>query len=269
MSAATTSPAQLPECREAGSGKPLVLIPGMEGAWQFWSQQLRALSDRYRVVACSYIVRRPRHDRRVADYADDFLRLMDHLGIDRAAVVAESMGGLIAQELVTAHPERVAALVLCNTMDRPRPIPMGFNLFTLATLAHPLAFVIPERHRRPLLTWVGRHRGFVMDPSPGNAALAEYLLAHGLDPGLGGYLDRMLAGLKARYTERLGSIRVPTLVFRGTEDRIVTERVIRGLAARIPGADLAFVEGGGHCCQVSCPEATNRVLRDWLDSVGY
>lgn len=67
-----------------------------------------------------------------------------------------------------------------------------------------------------------------------------------------------------RYSERLSQIRTPTLVLRGTEDRVVSAETIRRFVERIPGAELELIEGGGHCCQMTRPQATNQALRAWL-----
>lgn len=258
----------IPEYLERGSGQPVVLIPGLEGAREFWRFQMEPLGARYRVLATSLLRRRLDRQSRVADYADGVLRLLDRLGLERAAVVGESFGGLVAQELAIAHPGRVAALVLCNTLDRARRGNLGANWFTLATLAHPLVFLLPEAARRPYLAWVGRQHGFVMDATPGNADLADYVLVHGLAHGLQGNLDRVLAGLRQRNTGRLASIQAPTLFLRGVQDRLITDAAVAELVARIPGATLASIDGG-HCCPHTCPEATNRALLGWFDAIGY
>jgi len=115
---------------------------------------------------------------------------------------------------------------------------------------------------------VGRHRGFVMDPTPGNARLIDYLFECGLECGGKSYLDKALAGRTADYTDRLSSISVPALVIRGTEDRLVGPEAIVELAGRIPGARLELIEGGGHCCSYTMPEETTAVIKDWLASTG-
>lgn len=254
---------------DVGCGKPVVLLPGMEGAKEFWERQWPELSQRYRVIACSYARRRLRLDWRMSDYAEEIVAIMDELDLDRAAVVAESFGGLVAQELATSWPDRVVALVLCNTFDRVRYEHVGLNMFTVASALHPLAFALPRPWRLPMLEWVGKHRGFVMDPSPGNRDLAAYILEHGMDPGVVEYLNRMLAGRHADYRNALGTLRIPVLVLRGEEDRVVGEATVASFLEHIPNVDLARIEGGGHCCQYTKPDTTNQALLEWFDRVGY
>ncbi len=252
-----------------GEGVPILMLPGMEGSKVFWRFQLEGLSSRYRVVACDLAVRRPTLSSTMSDYAADALRIMDSLGLTKAVVVGESFGGMVAQQLAVAHSERVLALVLCNTMDRPRRGGFGLNMFTLATFVHQFAFLpfLSDSQRKRLLGWVGKHRGFIMDPSPGNADLVEYILEYGTACGPGCYLDRMIAAGKIRFTNRLGSISVPTLVLRGVEDRLVGPGAAVELAGRIPGAQMALIDGGGHCCPRTVPGATNEAILRWLDEV--
>lgn len=255
---------------EAGEGVPVVMLPGMEGSRFFWEHQVEELGGKYRAVSFDLPVRRPGLSRRVSEYAREILDRMDVLGIEKAVFIGESTGGVITQEVLATDPERVLAAVLCNTMDRPGRGGFGLNVFTIATLVHQLAFLpfLSDGQRRRLFAWVGRHRGFVMDPTPGNADLIEYLFEHGLECGGGAYVDRMIALSKARYTSRLSDVNVPVLVLRGTEDRLVGPETALRLAGGIRGAEVALVEGGGHCCPHTMPAETNRLIIEWLERKG-
>lgn len=107
---------------------------------------------------------------------------------------------------------------------------------------------------------MARYRG-----TPGNRGLVDYFTGCGLAQGMLAQFDRFLfAGRKARYTERLHEISVPALLMHGSEDRIVTGNTITEIAGRIPGAEVALVEGAGHCHQQTMPEVTNSLLLEWL-----
>ena len=256
---------------DAGSGTAVVMVPGMEGAKEFFQPQIDRMSGKYHIVACDLAVRKPSISTSIKDYAAEVLKTMDSLGIEKAVVLGESMGGMVVQEIATSHPERVLALVLVNTFDNARTR-MGFgpNMFTLATLVHNLVFLpfLNDRMRFRLLMWVGRHRGFVLDPSPGNRDLVQYFFDHKPECGPGGFLDRFLACGRQWYTEKLKDIRVPTLVIRGTEDRLVSPEATVQFVGRIPGARLALVEGGGHCCSFTVPDVTTNAVLDWLSDSG-
>ncbi|MDY6795118.1 MAG: alpha/beta hydrolase [Actinomycetota bacterium] len=256
---------------ESGEGNPVLFLPGMEGAKEFWAPQAEALGDRYRAIACSLPVRKPRLSSAIGDYALDVVALMDSLDLPKAVVVGESFGGMVAQELAIYHPERVAGIILCNTMDRLRRGYFGLNMFTLACLVHNLAFLpfLTMEQRKSILRWVSRHRGFVLDSSPGNDDLIEYIIAYGTACGAPTYLDRVIAGARLDYIPRLRDIDVSTLVLRGEEDRLVAAETILSLVGGIPHAELALIEGGGHCCTHTVTDASSRAILEWLEHIGY
>lgn len=255
---------------EKGSGIPVVMLSGAEGCKEFWHFQVDALASKYRMVATDHLVRKPSRSSCTADYAAYTLGLMDSLGIEKAVIMGESFGGMVTQEIAINHPERTLAIVLCNTMDRPRGDAFGLNMFTLATVVAMLGNspFIPLATRKKILMWAGKHRGLVYDPSPGNKVLVDYFTEYGLAQGMLAQVDRFVfAGRKARFTERLHEISVPTLVMHGSEDRVSTSRTTTEIAGRIPRAEIAVIEGAGHCHQQTMPDETNAVLLEWLDRV--
>src|SRR5687767_15956212 len=102
-----------------------MLVPGLGGQGSFWMSQVPAFSREFRTVV---------HDHRgtgrsthscieysVEQMADDVLRLMDRLGIERAHLAGHSTGGAIGQVIALEHPERLASLVLSATWAGPDP----------------------------------------------------------------------------------------------------------------------------------------------------
>src|SRR5215475_886938 len=99
--------------RVKGDGEPLLLIAGFACDHTYWSSLVPALAARYRVVVFDNrgVGRSPELHASVTirELAEDAAQLLDTLGLDRVHVAGHSMGGMIAQELVLAHPERVAS----------------------------------------------------------------------------------------------------------------------------------------------------------------
>jgi pimeloyl-ACP methyl ester carboxylesterase len=93
-------------------------------------------------------------------------------------------------------------------------------------------------------------------------------MEHGLECGGAAYVDRVIAGGSAWFTDRLHEISIPALVLRGTEDRLVRPDAALELAGRIPGAEVALIDGGGHCCPHSMPGPTTRAIEEWLGRKG-
>lgn len=107
---------------ERGSGPAVLLLAGLGDPHDVWRPQLDGLSDRYRVIAPDNrgVGRTPMPADGVSirAMAGDAAGLLRELGVDRAHVAGFSMGGLIAQELVLAHPGAVSSLVLLSTYGR-------------------------------------------------------------------------------------------------------------------------------------------------------
>jgi len=112
-----------------GRGSPLVLIQGVGvGRWG-WEPVADRLARRFQVITIDNrgigASDAPPGHYSTRMLADDVLAVLDHAGIQRASVVGTSLGGMIAQELALAHPERVERLVLVATIpggSRSRPM---------------------------------------------------------------------------------------------------------------------------------------------------
>src|SRR5512140_2621648 len=250
-----------------GEGRALILIPGIEGAKEFWRPQIDALSKRYRVIACDLPVLPPKIDRHISDYARPIVELMGELGVGSAVVMAVSFGGLVALEMAFQEPRRVDGLVLASALDRPNIGSFGPNMFTVSTAAAALALLpgLPRQGAMRLLRWAGRHGGFFLDEAPNHEELLEYALQYGFAAGAHALADRAIAASKAWYPERTGHLNVPVLLLRGAEDRLVSAAAFEALRARMPRAQQVLVPGAGHCCTLSAADEANRVILGWLD----
>lgn len=105
------------EFGEARPGTPLILLHGLLGSLVNWQRIARRLEARHRVIVPDLRNhgRSPHHpDVSYPAMAGDVLELMDHLGVDRAALVGHSMGGKTAMWLALERPERVEKLVVVD-----------------------------------------------------------------------------------------------------------------------------------------------------------
>lgn len=247
-----------------------MLIPGMEGDREFFAHQIEGLSDMAKVIAVDLVERRPSLRTRIFYYAEPLIELLDFLSIDRCVVLGESMGGMVAVEMCLSFPEKIAGLILSNSIYDRRMRSFGFNMPTLATIAHFLAFLpIGEARRKRLLQWVGKNRGFIFDPSDGNRELIDYILNRRNSSNVAALLDRFIAVANTDLSQLLDKINVPTLIIRGEEDMFVGEEVARYLLRNIKNSELAMIKGAGHCAPLTAYEQTNHVIRKWLVNKGF
>ena len=250
---------------EHGSGPPLVLIGGLGADTSLWAKQVPAFSARFRVVAFDNRGAgrsdKPDEPYSIPMLAADTAGLMRELGIERAHVVAASLGGLVAQELALTHPEMVDRLVLvCTTSNGPRSvrpslwalIPM---LLRLRRTGDPAAdtrrafsvFAHPK--------WLKANRDEV-------EAFAAWRTAH---PQPRYAFERQRASIRGFHREdRLGTITAPTLIVHGDSDRVVPAANARVLGDLIPHAQVVVLEESGHACSFDRRDRFNEVVLGFL-----
>jgi 3-oxoadipate enol-lactonase len=243
---------------ERGSGKPLLLIQGLGYARWSWEPVVPALAERYRVL---FFDNRGigESDKPPGPYsaramADDALQVLDEAGVERAHVLGASLGGMIAQELAAAAPERVDRLVLCCTT------PGG-----AATVPMPEVTVRLFAEAGSLPPEVSLRRFVENALAPGApAALVEELYRRRLSspPDPVGWPAQAAAGLGFAGVD--GAIAAPTLLVTGTEDNVVDPRNTDVLAERIPGARVEAIRGTGHLFFWEQPEAFVRIVTEFL-----
>jgi pimeloyl-ACP methyl ester carboxylesterase len=252
---------------EAGGGSPLIWVHGFGCGIRSWDPQVRELAGSRRVI--TYDVRGfglSEAPQSATAYSQsisvaDLAALIEHLGIERAAIGGLSMGGNIALNFAIAHPRRVAALIVADTgagsdntaewiagseryaqaCDRG-----GVEAFADLACANPLfARYIeqgPDRERfiRSCLM-TNRARGVA---HTAREVLSKRPTVYSLEPGL-------------------RALRVPTLLIVGEHDTPCV-KVHEFMAGAIPGARSVVMPGVGHLSNLEAPAAFNAHVRRFL-----
>lgn len=178
------------------------------------------------------------------DMAADTVGLLDALGISSAHLVGASMGGMIAQEVALAYPQRVRTLtsIMSTTGDRklPRAKPRA-----LAVLARR----VPHDRDGYIRAYVDTWHVLAGDHFPFDAAYwarqgaASY--ERGINPA--GAARQLLAIIASGSRKpKLRRLTVPTLVVHGTDDPLIPVEGGLDTARTIPGAELMLIDGMGH-----------------------
>lgn len=245
-----------------GQGRPLLLIGGLGNDVSAWSANMPGLARRYRVVAFDNRgagrTGAPDGPWTIPMMAADTAGLLDALGIARAHVLGVSMGGYIAQELALACPGRLAGLVLATTSVGPYQLKMSV-LEEWARRA--LAGIDPLAFFQIMLPFMFNDRCF---EQPGVLEMAVATIAPHTATPPHILARQMMACVEHDARDRIGLITAPTLVLAGREDPFVPFSLSEELAARIPGARLHVLEGGGHGFTASVAEAFNRAVFEFL-----
>jgi pimeloyl-ACP methyl ester carboxylesterase len=180
----------------------------------------------------------------LADMAGDGIGLLDHLGIARAHVAGASMGGMIAQTMAFRHPDRVLSLasIMSNTGARWSGQP-SLALYGVLLKRAPREREAYIAHQMEVFAKTGSP-GFARDEAD-LRELAASTYDRGHDPTAAG---RQLAAILASgdRTTDLATIRVPTVVIHGDQDKLVAPSGGRATAKAIPGARLVTIAGMGH-----------------------
>ena len=246
-----------------GDGEPLLLIRGLGSTCDGFKAQVDGLSPYFRVISfdnrCVGRTDQPQEPFTIADMADDTAALLDALGVENTNVFAVSLGGMVAQELVLRHPQRVRRLVLACTHAGPRTAARSpdwaVQLFNESRdMPRPEAL----RHSVPLL--------FAQKTVEERPELVEETLAvmANNNQPKGSYLLQLGAVMQHDTFDRLADITHPTLVLTGTEDTLVAPENSRIIARSIPGARLIEFEGTGHVFFTEKADEVNRTLIDFF-----
>jgi pimeloyl-ACP methyl ester carboxylesterase len=252
----------------AGDGPPVVLVHSAIADSSLWDEQVEALAPRFRVVRYDVagFGRSPLRPGPFSHLAD-LQTLVEHLGLGEAAVVGNSSGARIALEYGLAHPEIVQRLVLIagglpnhdSSKEMQHADAEEERLFEAGDFDGAadaqLRFWVDGPARGPDAVEPGlreRFRRMILRSYELYAKAAE----EG-EPGPVKWLDPPAI-------ERLGEIRVPTLVVVGEADVSDMVAIADRLDREIPGARQALVPGAAHGLPLERPEELNRLLLDFL-----
>ncbi len=259
---------------DVGEGPAVVMLHGLAGCWQNWLQNILPLAADHRVIAVDLpgfgASPMPAEPISVSGYARLVVELLDVLGLPRATVVGNSMGGFVACEMAIRFPQRVERLVLAAAAglslrhmrhERRRGLrARAENLlfFGLGRLArHTDVVVRSPRLRRGLLLLVVARPERISGP-----LLLEQ--AHGAGrPGFDAALDAMTA---YPIRDRLGEIACPALVLWGEQDRLVPVRDAAEFAWLIGDARMVVYEGAGHMTMLEQPARFDADVRAFIES---
>jgi pimeloyl-ACP methyl ester carboxylesterase len=247
---------------EQGSGEPLLLVMGLGWPRQMWARHLPALTERFRVITFDNRgvgqTATTLSEWTLSDMADDALAVLDAAGVTQAHVYGASMGGGIAQVMIIEHPERVGTLILGCTASRAarRHVPLW----------PVIRYLVPAIPAGRQARTIALARALVCGPATDPALIAE-------DVSLLDSLRRPPEGIRAQRRAvmkyegsqlRLGSVRSPTLIIHGSEDRLVPLRYGEELARLIPGADLKVLPGAGHMYITDATQAADSAVLSFL-----
>jgi pimeloyl-ACP methyl ester carboxylesterase len=253
---------------DVGSGPPVVIVPGIQGRWEWMQPAVDELSRGCRVLTFS-LADEPSCDGEFDPrsgfwcYVDQIAKVMDAAGVPEATICGVSYGGLVAAAFAARHPERTSALVLVSALP-PTWTPDGRVTFYLRAprLLTPLFMVGALRMYREI---AAATPGFL----PGIAAAIRHgstALTHMFSPARMARRVTFLRGLSLQ--QELGCLRCPTLVVTGESglDRVVPVARTTEYLHLLPHAKHVVLTHTGHLGLITRPNEFARVVTSFVET---
>lgn len=257
-----------------GAGPPLVLIAGTGFPGATWDADLLGgLARQHTVLTFDHRgtgatpATEERHSTRL--FARDALGLMGALGLPAAHVLGHSMGGRVAQWMALERPDRLRSLILAATgpgqFRDDRPVTRGVPVHAAKGLVE-LGY---ERYMRDHIAATF----FTPEFAAAHPERVDRLFRLFWDdrPDLESYLRHVVARQEHQTADRLGEIRVPSLILIGDRDTAVMGTgshwdQSQHLLAHLPNAQMSVVEGTAHGYFWERPERTVELILEWTST---
>ena len=195
-------------------------------------------------------------------YARFTLELLDALQVSRFVIAGNSLGGEVAWRTAYAAPQRVAAMVLVDAFGpafEPESVPLGFVVARTPVLRVVTEWTLPRELVEQSV------RSVYGDPARVTPALVDRYYELTLrDGNRAALVERLALMVPGEHAERIGTLRLPTLLLWGGRDRLVPPAVGREFQRLIPGSRLVEFPELGHVPQEEDPARSVAPVLEFL-----
>ena len=252
-------------------GSTVILLHGVGCSVEFWERNIAALAREHRVFAID-IVGFGRTDKpegvytfeMMADFVLDFMKTM---GIDKASLVGNSMGGGISMTVAAQAPDRVKKIVLVDPVGLGRKLSPVMRIMSLPVIGNVLT--------KPNRQGVERQMQLCLyDPSQASEDFIDRVAAIGTLPGSQHSFLSLLREtanifggkeeLVSYFSARLKKIKTPILMIWGRQDRILSAAEGEAAVERMNDVKLHIIDQAGHLPQIVKPEEFNATVLGFL-----
>jgi pimeloyl-ACP methyl ester carboxylesterase len=254
-------------------GRVMVLVHGSNASLHTWAPWVALLGKDYRIISLDL----PGHGLTgvhpggVYDYpvfVDVVDKLMTKLGVAKAVIGGNSMGGGVSWMFALSHPEKTEAVLLVDAAGAPawqsKKTPIGFRAMRTPVVKELARFIAPrsmfESSIKTSMSVQSKiddaliDRYWELNRYPGNreATMKRFALPHN---------NRQAS------KEALATIKVPVMIMWGEEDNLIPVSSARWFASAIPGAKLVVYPKVGHIPMEEVPERSAADVKAWLDAL--
>lgn len=243
-----------------GEGPPVVFAHGAGGNHLSWWQQIPVFSREFTCITFDHRAFGRSHDHptngRGRDaFVDDLVAILDHLAIDRAAIVAQSMGGRTAVGTSFRHPERIAALVFAGThggvmTDESRRVHAEHTQRVRGVSLAARALGPGFAEREPRKAFLYRQIASMNPPRP-----RDFLAPP--------------AGRRGPFSsaDHIRNLDVPVMFLVGEHDAVVPREMMQLAHRELAGSRYVEIAGAGHSAYFEHPDAFNAAVLGFLRDV--
>ena len=242
-------------------GFPIVLLHGSNASLHTWEPWVARLAPKYRIISFDFPAHGlsgpvPSRDYSQAAYVGVTEKVIDRLGLGRFAMAGNSMGGGVAWHYAAAHPDKVAALVLVDSVGQPEPgkssPPIGFRLARIAGVREIIASVVPRSMIEQSLRQSVSVQAIVTP-----AAVDRYWELLRYPDNRSATMDRFAGYRRQDDTALLKTIAIPTQIIWGREDNLIPVTSAEWFSRHLPNARVTILDRVGH---IPMEEAPARAL---------
>jgi pimeloyl-ACP methyl ester carboxylesterase len=257
-------------------GEPIVLLHGSNADLHTWEPWVEELSKTRRVVSFDQVGHGltgpdPEHDYSRANFTADIAEVLDALGIERAIIGGNSMGGKHALSFAVSYPERTSGLILVDGSGAPMPDEeasggeeddsgnIGFAIAQTPGINLLVEQITPRSLIRQSLEQSVSNKAVVTED-----AVDRYWELLRYPGNRRATLKRFSSGYDPLTEEEIANISAPTLILWGDEDRLIPVEAGRWLDRVMPHSQIVVYEGIGHLPHEEAPGATLAAAKAWL-----
>jgi 3-oxoadipate enol-lactonase len=254
---------------DRGAGTPIVLIPGLQGRWEWMRPTVDALAKHHRVITFSLCDERTSPfpcdlEKAFENYVEQVDLALDRAHLDKAVIAGVSYGGLIATEFAARRPQRVSGLVLANALHKSWTLnPRQQQFLTAPRLMSPL-FVLtaPSRMKaemRAAFPRIGERLLF----------MTKYGACVGFALASPAKMARRVSWAQAHQFADVHAVKAPALLVTGEPDldKVVPVDVTRRYLDELEGAEHVILKRTGHNGLVTRPDDFADLLGRFVDDV--
>lgn len=256
---------------DTGSGTPIVLIPGLQGRWEWMRPTVEALANDHRVITFSLCDERTSAfpcdpDKGFGNYLEQVDLALDRAGLKEAVIAGVSYGGLIASEYASRRPQRVAGLVLASALHKTwQPDRRQQRYLKAPLLLSPLFVATAPLRLRPEIVAALPNLGDRLRFSAWHGARAV------LSPTTPSRMARRIAWARSHHFAGPHSVKAPTLVVTGEPvlDRVLPVEVTRRYLEDCDSARHVVLAHTGHLGSVTRPGEFAELLGRFVDALRH